>query len=140
MPSPVLDDYPVNVNLSRRLQPVTRLIVRRIPKAHAGSDPEIVIWNPDDEGFFKAPVSRSSPVAIRVPDRRVDPTEIEIRRVVVYRLRRGNDHSRYPIKLGDEEFFVLGDNVPISVDSRDWGPVHRENILCTVTPVERQDR
>jgi signal peptidase I len=28
-----------------------------------------------------------------------------------------------PVKLGPDEIYVLGDNVPVSIDSRRWGPV-----------------
>lgn len=33
---------------------------------------------------------------------------------------------REPLKLGDDEYFFLGDNPPESRDSRDFGPVNRE--------------
>ena len=137
MPSPVLDDYAVNVNVSRRLKPVTQLFAQLEPRRDSTSNSEIVIWNPDGDGSQAAPISQSSPVAVRVTDRRVDPREIEIRRSIVYRLRPSDDRSRYPIRLDKDEYFVLGDNVPISVDSRNWGPVSREKVLCSVTPVEK---
>ena len=37
-----------------------------------------------------------------------------------------------PIQLGSDEYFVLGDNPPISVDSRSFGPVKLQNIVGLV--------
>lgn len=36
--------------------------------------------------------------------------------------------AKQPIKLADDEFFVLGDNREVSSDSREFGPVKRKNI------------
>ena len=33
------------------------------------------------------------------------------------------DEPMAPVTLGEQELFVLGDNVPVSVDSRHWGPL-----------------
>ena len=38
--------------------------------------------------------------------------------------------------LGDDEFFVLGDNTELANDSRHWGPVPRRNILGKVTDIQ----
>jgi signal peptidase I len=38
-----------------------------------------------------------------------------------------------PMKLGPDEFFVLGDNTHRALDARFWGPVKRDAIIGTVT-------
>ncbi|WP_157593921.1 S26 family signal peptidase [Rubripirellula obstinata] len=144
-PSPVLDDYSVNVHLSRQLEPVTDLMIRFRSKASEFQNAEIVIWKPNHDSRFAALVSERNPIAIRIPNGHCDPSEIEtsqieIRRRVLYRLRPRDDRSKYPMLLDKDEYFVLGDNVPISVDSRDWGAVHRSKILCLVSPLESKTR
>ena len=37
--------------------------------------------------------------------------------------------SRPPVTLGDEEYFVMGDNRPGSSDSRSWGPLTGRKII-----------
>jgi signal peptidase I len=39
------------------------------------------------------------------------------------------------ILLGPDEYFVLGDNSPSSLDSRYWGPVRRDSIIGRVTKI-----
>lgn len=39
------------------------------------------------------------------------------------------------VQLGDDEYFVLGDNSPSSLDSRFWGPVRKRSIVGRVTKI-----
>ncbi len=33
------------------------------------------------------------------------------------------------IELGSDDYYVMGDNRPVSLDSRSFGPIHKENIV-----------
>ncbi len=83
-----------------------------------------------------------TPIAIRVRDeqaqgeqsqdkqgKRVQWNDLRVRRSVEYRLRRRDSDAVYPLQLNQDECFIVGDNVPISVDSRDFGPLPMDNIV-----------
>ena len=53
-------------------------------------------------------------------------------RDIFYFAERGAKKFRLPMKLGQDEYFVVGDNVPVSKDSRHFGAV--ANIIGTVNP------
>ncbi len=127
MPSGVLDDYSINRNLSRLMYPADRLYVALTSTGESPQDIDIQIWKRGDRQTMGVPVSETAPVAIAMADWQAVP-DIEIRRKILYRLRPHDDPSKYPITLGPREYFVLGDNVPISVDSRDFGPLKHDKI------------
>jgi signal peptidase I len=137
--SPIYDDYPANASLTRRLFPVSRVhvsmavtVTHDVVFEFAGNE---IPWtsnqkrfsfelSADDVGFSVHSESKHR-VNAEVKDLALD-------RRIEYRLRPGDDASPYPIKLGRHQYFVLGDNVPISVDSRDFGPIHRNDVYGTV--------
>jgi signal peptidase I len=42
--------------------------------------------------------------------------------------------GRAPVRIGRDQFFVLGDNRQNSEDSRSYGPVHRSDVLGLISP------
>ena len=83
-----------------------------------------------------APVSAQTPVAIRVLEGSVQLSCLQLARQIEYRLRPHDDRARYPIRLGRREYFVVGDNVPVSLDSRDFGVIQERAIKGRVELIE----
>jgi len=78
-------------------------------------------WQYEPAGPNRQPSSRplaigSQGIKARIRDVRVY-RDVYYTRPVGVRARRGFDE---PVQLGDDEYFVLGDNSPLSEDSRTW--------------------
>lgn len=56
--------------------------------------------------------------------------------------RRLGPYGVEEIRLGEDEYFVLGDNSPYSQDSRYWGPLSRDRIfgrvIAIIAPADRR--
>lgn len=156
-PSCIWDDYPYNVGLSRKLEPARRLAWNANVVCTERGRLEVVFWidgrmvgvicdvdgqcelniSSDDAVVVEAaPVSAERPVAIRVLKGSVQLSCLQLARQIEYRLRPHDDRSHYPIRLGSKEYFVVGDNVPVSLDSRDYGVIQERDIKGRVELVE----
>jgi type IV secretory pathway protease TraF len=58
--------------------------------------------------------------------------QLTVRRRVEYRTGPSDNRDRYPLTLSEGEYFLVGDNVPISRDSRHWGGVGGDRIVGRV--------
>lgn len=158
--SPVWDDYPFNVGISRKLFSIDRLQVSGVSlnsswltfgfwtrrgvrqiqrKLVAGQPFSINSFDAKEvtnEQFSVTPVAREQPIAIACNWGAAKIKNLKVERLVEYRLRP-YDENLYPVSLSSDQCFVLGDNVPISVDSRDWGAISWSSVIGKVDNVLR---
>ena len=143
-PGPILDDYPGNISIDRMLRPVSSISVQTEMAVGAPPKPlsmieEIRLWNePQPQSLG---LSSENPIAVRLRNHS-DPNAISsaiqslnLYREIVYHVtapKRVNLAESYPITLAKDEFFVVGDNVPLSLDSRSWGPIQRVDLVGRV--------
>ncbi|MFU7561896.1 S26 family signal peptidase [Roseiconus sp. JC912] len=152
-PSPILDDYPENQSVRRTLNAVDRVILRldsQFDGRHVLFHFEGVATSTQlvDGGaqsrFATAPpielqppaeLSDNCPIAIELGSK-VEADKVRKRLTIERDIEYRDDVSRrkvnYPTTLKESEYFVVGDNVPISVDSRDFGPIHADAIFGQV--------
>jgi len=92
-----------------------------------------IVTETDEIGGELPTLSPTSPVAIGMDPRAVlDARSLKLWRLVSW---RAPALSRW--ELRSNEWFVAGDNVPVSVDSRTWGPVQTNQIIGVC---QRSDR
>ena len=147
----------LGASMSETLQDGQFLVVNKVAyssfdKARLGQ--LVPFWNVDgsDRVFTFHPPQRGEVVVFH-PPRRPDleyvkrvvglPGEqVEIRRGVVsvdgvpldepYVRRRASVENRAPLRLAEDEYYVLGDNRLGSEDSRAWGPITLDSIVGRV--------
>lgn len=164
LPSPILDDHPFNASLTRKLFPPAALRLRGRYAGVSEGPVTVAAWIggqvwvetrtfvPGQSLAWEMPGSAehrdgasvddaipvtqwlgpNTPLVIDGPvaDRQID-------QAIVYRLRPNDRDSMYPLTLGPDEVFVVGDNVAVSVDSRQYGPIPRSAIAAKGEPAGR---
>jgi type IV secretory pathway protease TraF len=156
----VLDDYQFNLTVARRLVPVDRLAVAANAEDESRATLQAAFWTPEGQVFaqgdlnqagpaslqfhnaaaslrseFQCPVLDAlTPVAIRLKNARgkVRLSHLSVDRLIEYRLRPSDDCTGYPMRINAGEVFVVGDNVPVSEDSRVWGALSLSNVVGRV--------
>ena len=158
-PSRVWDDHQINVGLDRKLYGVDRLELDGEIHCQSTLMLEVAFWSiagnvlatlsvGDDQTLAVSyhegvsaddlPVTAEHPIAVRVAAGPFAFEDLKIHRLIEYRLRPRDDRDRYPLAVGPGQCFVLGDNVPVSVDSRDIGLVPISSIVGLVTKRTQQ--
>jgi type IV secretory pathway protease TraF len=76
-------------------------------------------------------------LAIRVVAGEAIVSDLVVRRPLAYRIDlRQAARFDWPIRLGDGEYYVLGDNSPLSIDSRHFGAIRGEGLIGRIEPSE----
>lgn len=74
----------------------------------------------------------SHPIAIQITSELQLKYRYHVYREIEYRDDKPSGEVDYPVRLSEDEVFVVGDNVPVSVDSRQIGPLQRTAIIGRV--------
>jgi hypothetical protein len=89
-------------------------------------------------------LSSQRPLGIRIvaaDDCGVRVRDLRVYRDVVYRgasrSMRRVDAPRFPLRLQKNQWFIVGDNVPLSIDSRHWGAIEKPQVIGRVTTEPR---
>lgn len=124
MPNFFSNDYLIVDEISYRFFPPKRgdVIVFKYPKNPSQRFIKRIIGLPGEKVMIK-----NNRIIIYFPDGKskiLDESE--------YLSEYQNLNESEPIKLKEDEYYVLGDNRNFSFDSRKWGPLPRKNIIGKV--------
>lgn len=84
--------------------------------------------------WMNSDLDAAHPIAVQMTMEENRRWTLEVVREIEYRDDGSAEKVTYPLTLNAEEVFVVGDNVPISIDSRHVGPLNVSAIVGTLTP------
>ncbi len=154
-PDRVRDDYAANANESRRLREVDRLGLRVICCVERPATMQFWHWRSSGtqvvtrqlsigqhqlcidwqaaQSIDSSSIDAEHPLAITIDHGALSLGAIQVVRPLFYWLDTRHPQAvKLPLVLGGDEYFVVGDNVPLSLDSRHHGPVNRRDLLGKV--------
>lgn len=85
-------------------------------------------------GSLAESLNASHPIAIKLAAQDDGGFSKHVLREIEYRDDKPSGAVDYPVTLEANQIFVVGDNVPVSVDSRHFGPVDRSAVIGVVIP------
>jgi hypothetical protein len=164
-PDEVRDDYPGNLVESRFLRSVKSLQVKASCVVREEAMLEWWRWSPSGLAFesqslsaghheievrwMNEEVSSGSPEQAREIDLAAEKpiglvvtqgtltlSDLVILRPIVYWIDPKATDVSFPLQLEPTQYFVVGDNVPLSIDSRHTGPIRRSDIIGKVRPTD----
>lgn len=154
-PDVIRDEVPGNTTEVRALRPVDRLLLsfrvrattaitievkfRLEGKSHsirrdlAGGARHLDVDSASVPGT--ADPTGGAPISIRLTRGAAVLSELSIRRPLVFRMEPVDAMQvHWPLVLGPSQFYVLGDNVPLSIDSRQFGPISIDQLVGRIEP------
>ncbi|WP_182867413.1 S26 family signal peptidase [Rhodopirellula sp. JC639] len=93
--------------------------------------PEVAVASAEREALVAA-LDAAHPIAVQLDQRQARRYTLRVFREIEYRDDQPSGQVDYPITLAADEVFVVGDNVPVSVDSRAVGPLKQSAVLGRV--------
>jgi signal peptidase I len=97
----------------------------------------VVLSDPDDHGFSVKRIIATGGETVMLKEGKVfiDGKQLKEPYLATGVITFGNTRSGEQVfRCGEDEYFVLGDNRAISIDSREYGPVPKQNILGLILP------
>jgi signal peptidase I len=91
---------------------------------------DIIIFKTEEKSFRKRVIGLEGD-KIEIKD-----SGIFVNNKLMYKTRIGDNLIKPQITLKKDEFYVIGDNVDNSYDSRFYGPINQEQIIGKVTKIQ----
>lgn len=96
---------------------------------------------PEPFGREASTTTPNLPISIRLIAGRLTLKKISVWRPLRYRIDpRIAAKQDWPIRLLANQYYLLGDNVPLSIDSRHWGPISEHRIVGRIYTVGYDNR
>ncbi|MEM6776182.1 MAG: S26 family signal peptidase [Planctomycetota bacterium] len=132
--SMITDSIPGNLGLSRRLSSVDDLRILLTIATHTRPTQTMDRVLEVDHRHLNSPCEGALGMTID-PSIVSSISNIRIVRPIHYVGARSGSNVKFPLRLREDQWFVMGDNPPVSIDSRHWGPISTNQVVGRVIPM-----